>query len=123
MKEYKFRAYAGGVMVYFGLYDIMRQWNPDRIEDGFLTRSNLSVSGNNQTIMQYTGLKDSLAIEEYFGDIVRDAEDNLWLIKDACSAVIYGGITTKSDRYFWQMNTPHYVIGNKWSNPELLETR
>ncbi len=77
--------------------------------------------------MQYTGLKDSQVVDEYFGDIVIAHFDfgfidewDLCVIEDGSSAVLYKGLTTGQIRYFWDM-PEHYIIGNIYENKDLLK--
>jgi hypothetical protein len=70
----------------------------------------------------WTGLKDSYATEEYFGDIIEDVLGERWLIEDGYSAVLFTNIKTNEAKYSWELPT-HKVIGNIWENPELLETK
>ncbi|KKK50765.1 hypothetical protein LCGC14_3121760, partial [marine sediment metagenome] len=76
-------------------------------------------------LMQYTGLKDSQLIEEYYGDIIISTFDGgdeweLFVIEDGLSAVLFRNIDTDEIWYFWQMPIC-YVIGNIYSYPELIK--
>jgi len=76
-------------------------------------------------VMQYTGLKDSQLIEEYYGDIIISTFDGgdeweLFVIEDGLSAVLFRNIDTDEIWYFWQMPIC-YVIGNIYSYPELIK--
>lgn len=71
--------------------------------------------------LQYTGLKDSFNDEEYFGDIVKDSNEENWFIDDHNSAaIVFENATTKKRRYYWEM-LAHTIIGNIHSNPELVK--
>ena len=75
--------------------------------------------------LEFTGLKDSQVIEEYYGDVVIATFDGgdeweLFVIEDGPAAVLFRNIDTDEIWYFWQMPT-HYVIGNIYENPELVE--
>ena len=80
-------------------------------------------------VMQYTGLKDSNGNEIYEGDIVK-IED--YFGEDIIGRVIYDEATAGyvfhkgNERNYFQMTLDlegyvHYVIGNIYENPELLE--
>jgi hypothetical protein len=73
--------------------------------------------------LEYTGLRDSYAVEEYYGDIVEDDDGTRRVIEDGCSAVLFKNIKTGAINYFWQLSKPHKVIGNIYENPELLEAK
>ncbi len=71
-------------------------------------------------ILEYTGLKDSQVIEQYFGDIVIcQSEEDTWsvyVVEDGKSAVLYKDVDTGDIKYFWQLGVS-YVIGNIYENP------
>lgn len=80
------------------------------------------ISDAMKTSQQYTGLKDSQNIEEYYGDITIanfDGEWDLFIIEDGNSAVLYRSPVTDNVFYFWELPV-HYVIGNIYENPELF---
>ena len=73
-------------------------------------------------LMQYTGLKDSYAVEEYFDDIIEEEDGTRRVIEDGSSAVLFKNPQEKYDiKYFWELLGSHKVIGNIYENPELLE--
>lgn len=80
-------------------------------------------------LMQYTGLKDENIKEIYEGDIVK-IED--YFGEDIIGRVIYDETTAGyvfhkgNERNYFQMTLDlegyvHYVVGNIYENPELLE--
>ncbi len=76
----------------------------------------LSLASKQFILIQYTGLKDSQAVEEYYGDIITATLDGgdeweLFVIEDGLSVVLYRNIDTDQIWYFWQMSVS-YVIGN-----------
>ena len=111
MKESKFRAWDKEEknFMYFDATDGLKSECDD-------TYIRLNV----RKIEQYTGLKDSVAHEEYFGDIIHEHGDVNSVIEDGSSAVLYRDIKTGGIKYFWELR-PHEVIGNIHENPELLD--
>ncbi len=69
--------------------------------------------------LQYTGLGDSEAKEEYFGYIIEEDDGTKRVIEDGASVVLFKAIVGKDIKYFWEL-LPHKVIGNIWQNEELL---
>lgn len=66
MRIIKFRAWAGGVMVYFGLFDTASNWQGITL----IKPPQYSVSKDNKNIMQFTEHKDKNKKDIYDGDIV-----------------------------------------------------
>ena len=79
-----------------------------------------NIPVKNGTVGQYTGLKDSYSIDEYFGDIIEEKDGVRLIIEDGLSSVWYKNIKTGGGKYFWQLDV-HKVIGNIFENPELWE--
>jgi len=79
-----------------------------------------NIPVKNGTVGQYTGLKDSYSIDEYFGDIIEEKDGVRLIIEDGLSSVWYKNMKTGGGKYFWQLDV-HKVIGNIHKNPELLE--
>lgn len=79
--------------------------------------------GRTMIPLQYTGLKDSYAKEEYFGDIIREEDGTIRIIEDGCSAVLFRNPQVTFDiKYFWELKQ-HEVIGNIYENPEIMEAK
>ena len=124
MREIKFRAWAGGVMVYFGLEDIVRQHN-----ESFVVRSGYTV-GPNSPKMQFTGLYDKRGVGIYDSDILQRVRENGiatwrlgWLQRHGCwDAVLLTNPSndTRVTFYPFEWNIGE-VIGNIYENPELAK--
>ena len=128
VKEIKFRAYAGGVMVYFGLGDIQYQYDSPR---GFHTgqyRVNLA-----RDFMQYTGIKDKNGKEIYEGDIINPIINRKRVTKYIeIVEYINGAFGYNTGLGIWhiledanhQGRMSHWeVIGNIYENLELVECK
>jgi len=134
MREHKYRAW-NRVTKKMWWFDLM--WgNMHAVGSGWIgmvdspteTKKSRAFSGDNRTqvdpddceIMDYTGLKDSYSIDEYFGDIIEEKDGVRLIIEDGLSSVWYKNIKTGGGKYFWQLDV-HKVIGNIFENPELWE--
>ena len=116
MREIKFRAWDkdGCKMMPMGnLFNTDRRWFKSLFYDG----------REDTVLMQYTGLKDSYATEEYFSDIIQEEDGTIRIIEDGCSAVLFRNLqVTFNIKYFWELKQ-HGIIGNIYENPELYDNR
>lgn len=114
--EIKFRAYSEYYNRMF-LWDELLEYS---IDDVFTQDKNNDWYG---TLMQFTGLKDKNGIEIYEGDIAQYYNRSGIIIYDAKRAA-FCIFTEKDDIYVQLLNTVVVdieVIGNRYSNPELLK--
>jgi uncharacterized phage protein (TIGR01671 family) len=123
MREIKFRAYAGGVMVYFGIFDVRH--TPNGITR--INKPHYSVNDDNQTIMQFTGLHDKNGKEAYHKDVAVSKDKKKpthWIVEFNDNEGIfylksYEGYEPLPLRMIKDME----FIGNIYENPELLESK
>ncbi len=121
-REIKFRAWDGkGMSDPFTLGTVTIRW---RYRDGELRHSCPNKQFQHVDVfpvMQFTGLKDNNGVEIYEGDIVRsgveDASTERWVVQfDPCAGYISPGGMAFDNKW-----VNHYIIGNIYQNPELLE--
>lgn len=119
MREIKFRAWdkSSSVMVYSGA-DV--SW----LSDKEVTVGDLVNSFEDESLMQYTGLKDKNGKEIYEGDILDGHDDGLVKVvwRGAgweCDFEDDGNIGL-DEMCIWFGNNSE-VIGNIYENPELLK--
>ena len=113
MREHKFRAWYKPTKV---------MGEPETIQDMTSYTPSLDID-DRFILMQYTGLLDSYATEEYIGDIIEEEDGTKRIIEDGNSVVYFINTKEKFDvKYFWHLKV-HKVIGNIYSNPELLEVK
>ncbi len=132
MREIKFRAWDKKTKTMYGVSAL--NWYPPRkdlMKEGqFTTASSTGVLHDNSTLtrsnldtlMQYTGLKDKNGVEIYESDIVRRLRNGRQQItvKWLEQAVHVGWNLGTGRNYVG--NCEHLlVIGNVYSNPELLK--
>lgn len=120
MREIKFRAYdkKENEMFYSSMYQ-------DKTSMAYGLSNFLSECGDiEDTLMQYTGLKDKNGLEIYEGDIIEYMTGQLKhiptkhkVIWDSDEARFSFGC--KADKQYMFYNT--VIIGNIYENPELLE--
>jgi uncharacterized phage protein (TIGR01671 family) len=124
MREIKFRAWHPTLKKMF--YDC-------RVSSNDWTDSSTHFSGEHDTLMQYTGLKDKNGKEIYEGDICKvidpNGEDEIQYIVEwhPSSGYVYepeegyGEFDLTSVGFAMDMEYAFEVIGNIYENPELLE--
>lgn len=122
MREIKFRAWAGGVMVHFDLFNIRATDVHDNDKHIQRTESpHLSVS-DTCPLMQYTGLKDKNGKEIYEGDIVEPVPNAIIKYEVVYNPNRAGFRLINKDNYDLDLfGLERQVIGNIYENPTLLE--
>ena len=112
MRDIKFRAWIKEKKRLTGSFGL------DDVDCGFLVHLGGSV-GPEDSVMQYTGLKDANGVEIYEGDIVslaNAAPGYSPAVIDYAGAT-FGLSTTSTGIENWEIE----IIGNLYENPELLE--
>lgn len=127
MREIKFRVW-NKILNKMYSHEELLNLTKDIVRNSFATGIYLPLNSDIE-LMQYIGLKDSDKNEIYKGDIVK-IED--YFGDDIIGRVIYDETTAGyvfhkgNERSYFQMTLDlegyvHYVIGNIYENPELLE--
>lgn len=123
MREIKFRALSLYPQTWvYGLYfksGSEGQWTEIQMENG------ASVYVDEETISQYTGLKDKNGKEIYEGDVIRSVfgtTNNVVFYSDAGFYQIRN-CRTKGTSTLGGNNEGSVVVGNIYENPELLEVK
>ena len=127
MREIKFRAWDKETKEMFDMVTVAckreDRWPPLYIKDGIIN----GIDHQDYVLMQYTGLRDSKRTKEYpngqeiyEGDIVRCYGGAYWN-----GAYEYGYVTEVRDirdlnRIIHSADVE--ILGNKYENPELLES-
>jgi uncharacterized phage protein (TIGR01671 family) len=136
MREFKFRAWAGGVMVYFDLFNIKPINGLDDAKHIQRVKApHLSVSDKCH-IMQYTGLNDKNGWEIYDGDILLTDTGNKGVVRHSnsvCWHIQYNlrdnpnvrkdipYDTSNKIMSLWDKEGRIEVIGNIYENSELIK--
>jgi uncharacterized phage protein (TIGR01671 family) len=129
MREIKFRAWdkSSKKMLYNVAVLNGKQVLPVQTSGNDYWDARFETSEN--ILMQYTGLKDKNGTEIYEGDIVKDAYDNIQIVKisfishksyEDCFAGFGFGFDTHDLEDFTEKVE---IIGNIYKNPELLDNK
>ena len=126
MREIKFRAWdkEKNLMVYDFDQESAEKWGLPLGRD--IHKMVFNVGLINDSLMQYTGLKDKSGKEIYEGDIVKTQWRNqTGLVKWAMGGfALKNGIMVIETLFTLRYNKWEFeVMGNKFENPELLEVK
>lgn len=119
-REIKFRAWDERFSSMFECEQIIKASADSGMVSGYFDGSGCPKS-ENDSLMQYTGLKDKNGVKIFEGDVVKVTDSkSLWIVDfDAPSFIVQivsGGITANL-----YSDLVYEVIGNIYENPELLK--
>jgi uncharacterized phage protein (TIGR01671 family) len=126
MRELKFRAWKRDI-------NVMYLWNANFFSDMSPVTDDMGSFPdihNSLVLMQYIGYADINKVDIYEGDILKDLFNRILLVEWHNGGFCFKALTETNFKYahtisqWFEFNMhPPLIIGNKYENPELIQSR
>ena len=113
MREIKFRAWGGGVIIPW-------EWLDKSLNDVWTALNAQQYTNPDPVLMQYTGLKDKNGVDVYESDVVKNDRGETSIIEWGCFPNMAGFQVTSPYINIFDSKSIE-IIGNIYESPELLD--